>query len=550
MVCMVDVMLRASTVSLVQCALNEENEGKIRANHGHGGNETINAVDKMHIFYKLVKSIVQKRLRKFECERLRRLILTSEDFLAEGHGSIEICEPPTEAQSRIVKSLVRVIFHQLAMDDSSEAISEAHANLIFSLFIVKITSDIYVENPAINTCLGTTLCNLKERVTNILEEEVNNAQTAQHVGSPSMEVGELNVHLFCCLEDLQHQNDNKVLIDDFDKIDLYSDNENANDECLTDENTLISSKVNDSLDSSVRISKQTLSLTKVTLLPSKELENCWESLFFDNDIKQKMFSYATIALKVATLSREKANSNIDSSNIFSNNKLLIVHGPPGTGKTTVCKALVQKLSIRREFSCGTNPIDTRHKGILVEISCSRIFSRWFGESSKNLSSIFTDVENLLKLNENSFVCLLIDEVEAIAISRDELLNKSESTDGVRVVSTLLTLLDRLKKYNNLIVLATSNLLNSLDPAFIDRADGVFHIGNPSKDAIIEILTSTLRELMRKNIISCPFNALSQFKYEEVISLIASKCLVCSCVENFCKLKTCFTNIIFQFRDLT
>lgn len=165
------------------------------------------------------------------------------------------------------------------------------------------------------------------------------------------------------------------------------------------------------------------------------------------------------------------------------------------------------------------------------MSCSRIFSKWFGESSKNISIIFKDIEELLKVNEEHgiFICLLVDEVEAIACSRTNLLNRNESTDGIRVVNTLLTQLDRLKKYHNFLTLATSNLLDSLDDAFVDRADGIFFIGNPTAEGILHILRVCIEEMVSLGIISfhSGSSGTSFFeKYQEILKKIATKCSVC------------------------
>lgn len=119
----------------------------------------------------------------------------------------------------------------------------------------------------------------------------------------------------------------------------------------------------------------------------------------------------------------------------------------------VSRGLSQKLAIR----LGKHYPRSK----LIEINAHSLGSKFFGESGKTVSKTFEDIELLLEAEEDTFVCVLVDEVETLAARRERALAGNEPFDAVRAVNALLTGLDRLKKFDNVIVICTSNLVTAL-----------------------------------------------------------------------------------------
>jgi hypothetical protein len=219
-------------------------------------------------------------------------------------------------------------------------------------------------------------------------------------------------------------------------------------------------------------------------LPNAGLEGVWETLIYANGLKTKLMNYIYATLRYSDV-------NVDA-NLISCNRLVLLHGPPGTGKTSLCRALSHKLAVR---------LGTRYAyGKLVEINAHSLFSKWFSESGKLVQRLFSMINEMVA-DQDALIVVLIDEVESLTAARSNASSGAEPGDAVRVVNALLTQLDRLKQRKNVLVLTTSNLSDTVDNAFLDRADVKQYVGPPPPEAIYWILQSCAQELMRVGLVA-------------------------------------------------
>src|ERR1044072_523204 len=143
-------------------------------------------------------------------------------------------------------------------------------------------------------------------------------------------------------------------------------------------------------------------------------------------------------------------------------KGVLLHGPPGTGKTMLAKAVANETNAH-----------------FITISGPEIMSKFYGESEARLREIFKEAK------EKAPSIIFIDEIDSIAPKREEVMGEVER----RVVSQMLSLMDGLQSRGKVIVIAATNRPNSLDSALRrpGRFDREIEIKVPDKRGRLEIL---------------------------------------------------------------
>ncbi|GFE55442.1 cell division cycle 48 protein [Babesia ovis] len=143
-------------------------------------------------------------------------------------------------------------------------------------------------------------------------------------------------------------------------------------------------------------------------------------------------------------------------------KGVILHGPPGTGKTLIARAIASETGAH-----------------CVVINGPEIMSKHVGESEAKLRRAFE------KASKNAPAIIFIDEIDSIATKRE----KSPSELERRIVSQLLTLMDGIEPSKNVVVLAATNRINSIDTALrrFGRFDREIEIAACDEEERYEIL---------------------------------------------------------------
>jgi SpoVK/Ycf46/Vps4 family AAA+-type ATPase len=220
-------------------------------------------------------------------------------------------------------------------------------------------------------------------------------------------------------------------------------------------------------------------LAALRTLPHSPWQERWDRIVVEPGVKQRLLNYALFSLG--------ARAGLSTVGLPSHG-LLLLSGPPGTGKTTLAQGLAHHAAdelVRRELT---------DEVVFGVIDPHAFPSEMLGSTQRAVARMFDRLLPELA-DRGRPVIVLLDEVEAMAVSRTRASFQTNPVDVHRATDALLTGLDSVAaRFSNLLLVATTNDLGTVDEAFLSRVDVHEHMGLPSAAVLAEILGDTLTEV--------------------------------------------------------
>jgi len=211
-------------------------------------------------------------------------------------------------------------------------------------------------------------------------------------------------------------------------------------------------------------------------LPADHHDGPWDAVLTPPGVKERLLASALLPLRHGRLLAGTASAP---------HGLLLLAGPPGTGKSTLAQGVAQ---------AAARVLAPHGATTLVEIDPHAFPSELLGESQRAVARLFAETLPELAARRPHTI-VLVDEVESLAVRRAAASFETNPIDVHRATDAVLAGLDLLRaRCPATVLVTTTNFPAAVDEAFLSRADLVLRLDLPDEPTRAAIIAHSLAEL--------------------------------------------------------